>query len=177
MNPLLLNCVTGTSVTPSLYRSIIIYPVTVTSYLVSWSKKKMPLMLMAYAVYSAFFLLSGKCEISLVLSCCSKDLKQKTSVTAQSFIWQAKESTLSRHEGGPTPKERPQSVLASSFYMFVSSPPWACPMQIGLAKKGAYLFHLKFSLQSADILLFHFCGLFSFFCLLATAILDFFFLF
>ena len=82
MNPLLLNCVTGTSVTPSLYRSIIIYPVTVTSYLVSWSKKKMPLMLMAYAVYSAFFLLSGKCEISLVLSCCSKDLKQKTSVTA-----------------------------------------------------------------------------------------------
>ena len=69
--------------TPSLYRSIIIYSVTVTSYLVTWSKKKMPPMLMAYAVYSAFFLLLGKCEISSVLSCHSKDLKRQTSVTAQ----------------------------------------------------------------------------------------------
>ena len=69
--------------TPSLYRSIIIYFVTVTSYLVTWSKKRMPPMLMAYAVYSAFFLLLGKCEISSVLSCHSKDLKWQTSVTAR----------------------------------------------------------------------------------------------
>ena len=33
-------------------------------------------------------------------------------------------------------------------------------MQIGLAKKGACLFHLKFSLQSMDFPLFHFHGLF-----------------
>ena len=39
-----------------------------------------------------------------------------------SFIQQAKDSTPSTHEGGPTSKERPQSVLASSFYKFVSSP-------------------------------------------------------
>jgi len=44
------------------------------------------------------------------------------SVTAQSFIWQAKESTTLSREGGTTPKERPQSVLASSFYMFCVLP-------------------------------------------------------
>ena len=44
------------------------------------------------------------------------------SVTAQSFIWQAKESTTLSREGGSTPKERPQSVLASSFYMFCVLP-------------------------------------------------------
>ena len=38
-----------------------------------------------------------------------------SSVTAQSFIWQAKESTPSRCDGGPTPKKRPQSIMASSF--------------------------------------------------------------
>ena len=36
-------------------------------------------------------------------------------------------------------------------------------MQIGLAKKVACLFHLKFSLWSEDFLLFHFLGLFPFF--------------
>ena len=46
-----------------------------------------------------------------------------SSVTAQSFIWQAKESTPSRCEGGLTPKETLSSVLASSFYSFVSSSP------------------------------------------------------
>ena len=45
-------------------------------------------------------------------------------ITAQSFIRQAKESTpFLLHEGGPTPKERAHLGLASSFYMFVSSPP------------------------------------------------------
>ena len=39
-------------------------------------------------------------------------------VTAQSLIWQAKESTPLRHEGRLTPKERPQSILASCFYTF-----------------------------------------------------------
>ena len=44
------------------------------------------------------------------------------SVTAQ-LIQQAKDSTPARQEGRPTPKERPQSVLTSSFfYSFVSSP-------------------------------------------------------
>ena len=62
-----------------------------------------------------------------------------SSVTAQSFIWQAKESTPFVYplcDGGPTPKKRPQSIMASSFYTFVSSPPWACPMQIGIARRA-----------------------------------------
>ena len=98
-------------------------------------------------------------------------------VTAQSFIRQTKDSIPSRRDGTLTPKERPQSILASSFYKFVSSQPWACPMQIGLAMKRVYLFHLKFSLWSADILSFSFLQAFPFLCLLATAILDSFFLF
>ena len=81
--------------------------------------------------------LLGDCVISSVLSHHSKGLKWQTSdsaVTVPSFIGQAKESTPSRCEGGPTPKERPPSIVASSFYTFVSShpfassPPWACPM-------------------------------------------------
>ena len=57
----------------------------------------------------------GECAISSVLSRCSKDLKLWTSVTAQSLIRQAKESTPSWCEGGPAPKDRLQSPLASSF--------------------------------------------------------------
>ena len=52
-------------------------------------------------------LVGGVYIIPSVLSHRSKDLKRWTSVTAQlqlSFIWQAKDSTPSRHEGGPTPK-------------------------------------------------------------------------
>ena len=86
-----------------------------------------------------------------------------SSLMAQSFIWQAKESTPLRHEGGLTPKERSQSILASSLYMFVSFPSSDCPMQIELAKKGTCLFHLNFSLQSIDFLLFHFFSFLSIF--------------
>ena len=102
---------------------------------------------------------SGECVISSVLSCCSKYLKWQTSVTAWlqlSFIQQAKREVW----GWADLKGETQSILASSFYSFVFSPSWACPMQTGLAKKGACLFHLKFSLWSSDIFLFHFCGLF-----------------
>ena len=65
----------------------------------------------------------GDCVISLVLNRHSKDLKQRISVTGRlqlSCIHQGKDKTPLRGEGKPTPKERPQSVLASSFYMFVS---------------------------------------------------------
>ena len=46
-------------------------------------------------------------------------------VTAQSFIQmvQTKDSTLSRHEGRMTPRERPQSVLAFSFCKLCLLPP------------------------------------------------------
>ena len=77
-----------------------------------------------------------------VLSHHSKDLKQQTNVTAwlqlKSFIQQAKDSTPSRREGGPTPKERPQS-LASSIYSFFSSL-LSLPYAIALAKKRCVCF-------------------------------------
>ena len=69
---------------------------------------------------------SGECITSSVVSHRSKNLKWWTGVTSLlqlSFIPQAKESIPSRHKGRLTPKEGPQSVLASSFYVFVSSPP------------------------------------------------------
>ena len=68
--------------------------------------------------------LSEECVISLVLFHCSKDFKQRTSVTAQlqlSFTGQAKESTPSTCEDMPTQKERAQSWLPL-FTDFVSSP-------------------------------------------------------
>ena len=76
-----------------------------------------------------------------------------SSVTAQSFIQQTKGSTPWRQEGRSTPRERPQSILALSFCSFCL----LSPCKLGLA-----LFHLKFSLplQSADFLLFCYCGLF-----------------
>ena len=101
----------------------------------------------------------GECVTSSVLSHCSKNLKQWTSVTAQlqlGFIWQPKESTPSRCEGGPTPKEKPQSILAFSFYTFVSSLLWVWPLQIGLAKKG----HVCFTLSSHSGLWIFFCSIF-----------------
>ena len=55
-------------------------------------------------------------HVSSVLSCCSNALKRQTSVTAQSLIRQTEDSKLSRSEGGLTADERPQSILASSFY-------------------------------------------------------------
>ena len=50
--------------------------------------------------------------------------------------------------------------LGSLFLYVLSSPPLPALCKLGLARKGAYLFHLRFSLWSADFLLFHFHGLF-----------------
>ena len=74
-------------------------------------------------------------------------------VTAQSFIQQTKDSIPWRHEGGPIPKERPQSILGLSFCTFCL---------LSLCKLGLGVFHLRFSLplQAADFLLFCYCGLF-----------------
>lgn len=118
-------------------------------------------------IFDCMWLL-GECVISLVLSCRSKDLKWWTSVTAWlqlSFIWQAKDSTPSRCEGGPTPKEKPSSfgfLLASSFYLFCLLPAEPALMQTGLAKKGACLFHLTFSFPSVGFLFVSFSFLLSF---------------
>ena len=88
-----------------------------------------------------------------------------------SFLWQAKENTSLRHEGGPTWKtwreERwaPCSILAPLFmlfFFFFSLPllPLNQPY-VNQASQEGCLFHLRFSLLSLDLSLFHFCGFFS----------------
>ena len=54
-------------------------------------------------------------------------------VTAQSFICQTKDSKPWRCEGRLAPKERPQSLLASSFYV-LSPPSFPTPHQAALCK-------------------------------------------
>ena len=75
----------------------------------------------------------GECVISSVLSHHSKNLKQWTSVTARlqlSFIWQAKENTFSRCQGGPTPKRR----VAQFWLLFLNVFP--LPPKPALCKLG-----------------------------------------
>ena len=121
----------------------------------------------------------GEYVISSVLSHGSKDLKWRASVTALlqlSFTWQAKDSSLLRHEGRLIQKERPQSILASSFYSFVSSrlsrtyANWA-NQEAGVLDSPEGLTPVcRFSFVS-------FLQAFPFLCLLGIAILDSFFLF
>ena len=116
-----------------------------------------------------------KCVISSVLSHHSKDLKWWTGVTALlqlSFIWQAKEVWGQADAEGET-----SIVLASSFYTFVSSLPWACSIPIGLAKKGVCFFSPEVLTPIHGFSFVLSSQAFPFLCLLATTILDFFFLF
>ena len=105
---------------------------------------------------------SGEYVISLALSCHSKDLKQRTdqhysSVLQLSFIWQAKENTSSRCEGGLTQKtlreEKYPCPLLSfgfSFYMFSFLLPPGLPYVNRASKEGCLFYlrssHLPFSL-------------------------------
>ena len=112
--------------------------------------------------------------ISSVLSHGSKDLKWRASVTVLlqlSFIKQR-----IRREDGLTPNEGPQSILASSFYSFVSSrlsrtyANWA-NQEAGVLDSPEGLTPVcRFSFVS-------FLQAFPFLCLLGIAILDSFFLF
>ena len=97
-----------------------------------------------------------------------------SSVTAQSFIWQTKDSTPWRHEGGLTPKERLPSVLASSFHTFCLLP--TDPANWASQEGGMFVSSEVLTLVCG----FSFVPLlqaFPFLCLLTTAILDSFLLF
>ena len=111
--------------------------------------------------------ISGECVISLVLSRCSKNMKQRTdqcyiSVLQLSFIWQAKENTSLRHEGRPNQKTRREGLnFGSSFYTFFSPPPSL--LYVKWASQEGGLFHLRLLLRSLDLPLFYCHGLFPFF--------------
>ena len=75
-----------------------------------------------------------------------------TALLQLSFIWQVKDSIPCRYNPSWFP-----------LFMCFCLLPRAYPMQIGLAKKGVCLLHLKFSLRSVDFLLFCFSWLSLFF--------------
>ena len=78
-------------------------------------------------------------------------------ITAQGFIWQAKESTpFPLHDSGPTPKERAQSRLASAFFRL--SPPHLEPALCKLAwpRRG----HVSFTWSSHFSMWIFFCSIF-----------------
>ena len=89
---------------------------------------------------------SGECVISLVLSLGSKDLKWQTGVTVQlqPRVLFGKQRIV--YPGGVRADQPQRRGFHLSwlplFIHFVSSP---LILQIGLAKKGACLFHLRFS--------------------------------
>ena len=126
-------------------------------------------------------MVSGEFVIFLVLSLCGKNLKQRTdqcyiSVLQLSFIWQAKENTSLRHECGPnqkTRREKPQFWLLL-LYFISPSPSLPC---VKWASQEDSLFYLRFSLPVLGPSFVLFSWAFPFLCLLATPILDFFFLF
>ena len=84
-----------------------------------------------------------------------------------SFIWQAKENTSWRLEGGPTQKTQREERSEAQFWLlflcvcvvFFFSPPPSLPDVNWTSQEGC-LFHLKFSFQSSHLPLFYFCGLF-----------------
>ena len=117
------------------------------------------------------------------LSCVSPQQRFETvdqcysSIRAQSFIQQAKESTPSRREGGLISKERPQSVLDSSFHMFVSYPSLSLPHANWASQEGGMFVSPEVLTLVHGFSFVPFLQAFPFLCLLATTILDSFFLF
>ena len=97
--------------------------------------------------------------------CRSSDLLGKT-----------KDNTPSKSEGRPTPKERTQSAQASSFYTFVSSP-LSLPYANWASQEGAVFISPEVLIPLHGFPSVPLLRTFSFLCLLATAILDTFFLF
>ena len=72
--------------------------------------------------------LSGECVISSVLSPHSKNLKWRTSVTAQVYL-QAKENDILQMCGRTDPKEERGSTLAPLLYAFPPPPePAVCKL-------------------------------------------------
>ena len=93
------------------------------------------------------------------------EVMDRPSVTAQ-FYWQAKENTSLRHESGPSQKmqreESPGLNFGSSFCMsFLLPLSLSC---VNWSSQEGCLFYLRSSLQSSDLPLFYFRGLFPSLC-------------
>ena len=93
-----------------------------------------------------------------------------SSVTAQSFIQQTKDSTPFRHEGGPTIEEKPQSWLP----LFCLLPPSLTCANWASQEGGVFVLPEVLTLVCRFSFV-PFSSAFPFLCLLATTILDSFF--
>jgi len=103
-------------------------------------------------------------------------------VTAQSFICQTKDRKPWRREGRLAPTERPQSLLASSFYVLSPpppppSPPTRLPYANWPSQEGGVFVSPEVLTLVPGFSFVPFSRAFPFLCLLTTAILDSFFLF
>ena len=120
---------------------------------------------------------SGECVTSSVVSPQQRfEMEYHTSITArlQLSIFSASKGKYTLDAWGQADPKGEASIHLGPLLLYVRllRTPWACPMQIRLAKKGMCLFHLKFSLLFFGIF---FCSVFvgfSPFYLLATIILD-----
>ena len=102
---------------------------------------------------------SRECVISMVLSLYNKNLKWRTSVIAWlqlSFIWQAKK--IHPQDMKVSRPKRREGLNLGSFYYTIFLFPLSLPYVNWASQKGC-LCHLRFSLQSSDLSLFHFCRL------------------
>ena len=119
---------------------------------------------------------SGEFVIPLVLSRHNKNLKQwvdqhyspqtnQLQLRVQlSFIQKVKENTSSRHDGMPIQKTRREERPPAQFwllflYVFFFLLPLGLPY-VNWASQECCLFYLRSSLQSSDLSLFYFRGLF-----------------
>ena len=129
----------------------------------------------------SWYICRGQCVISSILSRHSKNLKRQTeqccsSVLQLSFIWQAKENTSLRHVGGLTQQmqreEKPRLNIGSSFYVFLL--PLSLPYVNWVARRAVCFTWGPHSGPQTFL-----CSIFTDFpfFLLATTILDSFFLF
>ena len=126
------------------------------------------------------FILLGEFVISSVLSCHSKNLKQQTNQCYSSvLLGKTKDSIPLRSEGGPTQKNEEKRREASILLGFLLFHICLLPPDLALCKLGQP--GVLFVLPEVLILVFRtfFCSIFmgfSLLCLLATTILDSFFL-
>ena len=112
-------------------------------------------------VYNFLSSISSQQRFEMVGQCYS-------SITAESFIRQTKDSTLSRHEVRLTPEGRPHLSWFPLFICFVSSL-WACTMQIRASQEGG-LFVLPEVLTRFQWFFLYSLFLGFSFCLLVTTI-------
>ena len=104
-------------------------------------------------------IVGGVCNFLVSLS-----LQQKFEMADQCYssvlLGQAKENTPLRPEGRPTSKKKGAQFWI--LFLHVFPPPLSLPYVNWASQKGC-LFQVRFSLQSSDLLLFHFLPAFPFF--------------